>query len=77
MIKVFTIESCLGEISTSRNPVRPHINKSFVEIAIIPHTFKNTTLYYKNIGDYLNVETDIFSKMIEKQLKYHIDNETK
>ena len=38
-------------------------------VAIIPHTFKNTTLQFKKPGDILNIEPDIFSKYIEKHLK--------
>ena len=41
------------------------INNSKVKIAIIPYTYENTTIKYKNIGDILNVETDIFAKYIE------------
>ena len=35
--------------------------------AIIPHTFKNTTLKEKKIGDTVNLETDILAKYILKQ----------
>lgn len=36
--------------------------------AIIPHTFNNTTLKYLNTGDYVNIETDILGKYVEKML---------
>ncbi len=42
-------------------------NDSF-RVAIIPYTFENTNLRYKAEGDFLNLETDILAKYIEKQL---------
>jgi riboflavin synthase len=35
-----------------------------VEIALIPHTLKNTTLGIKDIGDVVNVEVDILARYI-------------
>ena len=43
-----------------------HENKIFV--AIIPHTLKNTNLAYKEIGDKVNLETDMFAKYVENIL---------
>ena len=43
-------------------------NDSF-EIMIIPHTLENTTLILKNIGDFVNIETDIIGKYIENFMK--------
>jgi riboflavin synthase len=37
-----------------------------VNISIIPHTWKNTTLQFKNIGDSVNVEVDVIAKYVEK-----------
>ncbi len=39
---------------------------SFLEIAIIPHTFSNTTLQYIKPGNYVNIEVDILGKYIEQ-----------
>lgn len=39
-----------------------------IRLAIIPHTFENTTLADSQAGDFVNVETDILSKYIEKFL---------
>lgn len=39
-----------------------------VEIALIPHTFENTSLNSIKSGDYVNVETDVLAKYIEKIL---------
>ncbi|SCI41059.1 MULTISPECIES: riboflavin synthase [unclassified Romboutsia] len=45
------------------------------KVSIIPHTQEETTLYKKQIGDYVNIECDIVGKYIEKFLK--IDNISK
>ena len=38
------------------------------EVAIIPHTFKNTNLETLKVGDNVNVEVDILAKYVEKNL---------
>jgi len=35
-----------------------------IELAIIPHTFKNTNLKYKKVNDIVNIETDMISKYV-------------
>ena len=44
------------------------INGNIVEIALIPHTLKNTTLGIKGKSDTLNIETDIIGKYIDRLL---------
>ena len=39
-----------------------------IKIAVIPHTFKNTSLKYLKQGDFVNIEVDITAKYIEKFL---------
>ena len=51
------------------------INTNVVEIAVIPHTFENTNLKVLQIGDYVNIETDILAKYVEKFLSTS-DNRT-
>lgn len=34
-------------------------------VSIIPHTYKNTNLYTKKIGDSVNIEVDMFAKYLE------------
>jgi len=36
------------------------------EVSIIPHTAKLTTIGFKNIGDLVNIETDMIGKYIER-----------
>lgn len=42
-------------------------NKNF-EVAVIPHTFENTNLKYKNNGDIVNLESDIIARYVEKMV---------
>lgn len=37
-------------------------------VSIIPHTAQNTTLGFKKKGDYVNIETDVLGKYVEKFL---------
>ena len=47
-----------------------------IKIAIIPHTYTNTNLCELKSGDYVNIETDILGKYVEKILsaKDNINN---
>jgi len=36
------------------------------EVSIIPHTAKATTIGFKNIGDSVNIETDMIGKYVER-----------
>lgn len=51
------------------------INDSTINIAVIPVTYYNTSLKYLKIGDYVNIETDILAKYVEKFLSMR-DNRT-
>ena len=42
-------------------------------VAIIPHTFENTNLKFKNKNDTVNIETDFFGKYIENFLKPRLE----
>lgn len=44
------------------------ITNNIFKVAIIPHTFENTTLKVLKIGAEVNIETDILGKYIEKLL---------
>lgn len=41
----------------------------YFTISIIPHTFQNTTLYYKEAGSKVNLETDLIGKYVAKFLR--------
>ena len=42
-------------------------NKTF-SVAVIPHTLENTNLKYLKTGDFVNIETDILGRYVEKML---------
>lgn len=44
------------------------IQGSEFSVAIIPHTFENTTLNYLKTGNFVNIEVDILAKYVEKIL---------
>ena len=44
------------------------IEGSLINLAIIPHTYENTSLKCLKIGDLVNIEVDIIAKYIEKFL---------
>lgn len=44
------------------------------KIAVIPHTYSNTTLNELKLGDYVNVETDILGRYVEKFLSAKDNN---
>ena len=46
-----------------------NIEGNKIEVSIIPHTLNNTTLLFKEEGDYLNLETDMLSKYVEKNMQ--------
>ena len=52
-----------------------NIDNNKISIAVIPHTYENTMLKTLKNGDYVNIETDILSKYIEKFLSTS-DNRT-
>ncbi|MFQ5354255.1 MAG: riboflavin synthase [Thermodesulfobacteriota bacterium] len=39
-----------------------------VGLTLIPHTLKQTTLIGKSVGDFVNIETDIIAKYVERSL---------
>ena len=51
------------------------INGNIIEVALIPHTIKNTTLGIKGKTDTLNIETDIIGKYIDRLLSFDTDEE--
>lgn len=52
------------------------ISDNKFRVAIIPHTFENTNLKNLKMGDFVNIETDILGKYVEKMLLSK-DNDSK
>ena len=49
------------------------IEANIIEIALIPHTLRNTTLGLKSKSDTLNIEMDIIGKYVERLLSFDVD----
>ena len=59
---------CLEGISLTIYNIDEENNPPYLEVMIIPHTYENTNLKEKKVGDVLNVEFDQLAKYIERQL---------
>lgn len=46
-----------------------------VTVSIIPHTYKETVLGFKQIGDIVNIETDLIGKYVKKLMTAHSKKE--
>lgn len=51
-------------------------DKTF-SVSLIPHTQEMVTLGKKNIGDFINVETDLIGKYVERLLNFSVPEEKK
>jgi riboflavin synthase len=45
---------------------------SWFKVAVIPHTYAQTNLSHLQIGSWVNLESDILGKYVEKLLGYHV-----
>lgn len=61
-------------ISLTVASVAKDADEILFSVAVIPHTWKNTTLCKKNSGDMVNIECDVVGKYVEHFL--HIGNQT-
>ena len=66
----FLSDKCSIAIDGISLTVNDVSNKSF-KVAIIPHTWDETNLNEKSVGDIVNIEVDILAKYIERQLNYN------
>lgn len=48
-----------------------NVNDSGFSVSLIPHTAKETTLGFKDVGDSVNLETDIIGKYVEHMLSWN------
>lgn len=42
------------------------IRNNMLSVAVIPHTFENTNLKFKRVGDLINLEVDVIARYLEK-----------
>ena len=47
------------------------------EVAVIPHTWRETTLAERKAGDRINLEVDVLAKYVERLLQYGKDEQAK
>jgi riboflavin synthase len=60
----------LDGISLTLNAVEDQPNgTAIIRLTIIPHTWAHTNLQVRQVGDRLNVESDIFAKYVERLCK--------
>ncbi len=52
-----------------------NVEKDRFSVALIPHTLEVTTLGIRNVGDPVNIETDILGKYVERLLEGRIGSE--
>lgn len=45
------------------------VHEDRFSVALIPHTLEVTTLGSRNVGDHVNIETDLLAKYVQQQLK--------
>lgn len=64
---------CIDEGSIALDGISLTLAKVLQEsviVSIIPHTYKNTTLGQKKIGDSVNIEVDMMAKYLENFVKF-------
>ena len=47
------------------------VTETSFSVSLIPHTAKETTLGFKDVGDSVNLETDIIGKYVERMLSFN------
>ena len=67
-IMKFLSDKCSIAIDGISLTVNDVSNKSF-QVAIIPHTWENTSLKFKKVGDFMNTEIDMLARYVFKALK--------
>ena len=69
---------CIPKGSVTLNGVSltiADISANDIIVALIPHTLEITNLGLKEMGDQVNVETDIFARYFERFLEYDLDDD--
>ncbi len=46
------------------------VSNKIIKISVIPHTWQNTNLHDRKIGDRINIESDLLAKYIENMIKF-------
>ena len=64
----YIVKKCFVTLDGISLAVNEIIEDTF-KVSIIPHTWKNTNLQNKKVGDLINIETDILARYIERFLE--------
>ena len=64
----YIVKKCFVTLDGISLTVNEIIEDTF-KVSIIPHTWKNTNLQNKKVGDLINIETDILARYIERFLE--------
>ena len=67
--KSLTLTTFLGD-GASLTVIDVDDNAGIFSVSLIPHTIENITVGMKKTGDFVNIETDLFGKYVEKILKF-------
>ena len=67
LLKYVIAEGSIALDGISLTVARLEGNK--VGISIIPHTFQNTNLKFKRVGEMVNIEVDVIARYVERLLK--------
>jgi riboflavin synthase len=66
------IPYCVGEGSIALDGISLTISEmsgNLVTINVIPYTFRRTTIQYKQVGDMMNIETDLLGRYVSRFLE--------
>ncbi len=66
--RYFILEGSVAIEGISLTIAQINKEKLYLQVSIIPHTVKETTLQFKKIGDKVNLEVDLFAKYVESIL---------
>ena len=67
-MKYIVQEGSITLDGTSLTVAHLDIEKSILTVSIIPHTWENTILRNKKVGDKINIEVDVLAKYVENLL---------
>jgi riboflavin synthase len=48
------------------------VHDDIIEISLIPHTLKKTTMGKKTVGDAVNVECDVLARYVARRLDFYL-----
>jgi riboflavin synthase len=68
--RYFVSEGSVAIDGISLTIAEHQMDKGVFTLSIIPHTWANTILQHRQVGDLVNIEVDILAKYVENMLNY-------